>query len=186
MNPALILLVLALAASPAALAAAAPAPPTDITSDSLEMHSSDTHTYSTFTRNVAVSGNNIRITCDRLEVVSTRIGDKTDTVGRQAQFESLLATGHVRIVQGDREATCGRAEVRPQEDKIVLTEGPVVTDHGNGSVLAGESITMFRNQRKVLVEHPHGVLPPVKDLGFDKNEPAPQPPAPAAAPAKQP
>lgn len=184
MNAAMRLLILALAAIPAAWAASAPT--TDITSGELEMHSSDTHTYSTFTKDVVVSGNNIRITCDRLEVVSTRIGDKTDSVGKQAQFERLLAIGHVRIVQGDREAAAGRAEVKPQEDKIVLTEDPVVTDHGNGSVLTGESITMFRNQRKVFVEHPHGVLPPVKDLGFDKNEPAPASPAETAPSEKHP
>ena len=58
------------------------------------------------------------------------------TLGKYGKFKYLLATGHVRIVQGDRVATCGRAEVFPGDDRIVLTENPVVkieTEHYEAS-----------------------------------------------------
>jgi hypothetical protein len=80
-------------------------------------------------------------------------------------------------VQGDREAVCGAAEVLPQENKITLTDHPVVTDHGNGTVFAGEPLILYRNQRRVTGEHVHITAPPIRDLGFDKNEPPPKPPA---------
>jgi len=49
---------------------------------------------------------------------------KQDTLGKQERFKSLVATGKVRIVQGEREATCEHAEVLPGEDRITLTGGP--------------------------------------------------------------
>ena len=97
----------------------------------------------------------------------------------------MEATGHVRIVQGDREAVCGRAEVDPREDKIVLTGDPVVTDRGNGTTWTGDTITMLRSQRRVLVGHPRVTGPPIKDLGFDKNQPPPPAGTPPAAPRQE-
>jgi lipopolysaccharide export system protein LptA len=165
-------------ALPAAVRAAEP-PNTVIVSQALDMHSTDTETLSVFTGNVLVTGNDMRITCDRLDVVSTRLGDKTDTVGRQENFKSLIATGHVHIVQGDREASCGRAEVLPREDKVTLTENPEVKDHGNNTVAIGEPIILLRGERRVLGTNVRITLPPIKDLGFDKNAPPPAPETPA-------
>jgi lipopolysaccharide export system protein LptA len=160
--------------APAAFAA--DPPPTVITSDSGEAQSTDSETTSFFRGHVVVNGNDIRIECDQLEVVSARTGDKTDTIGTQSSFKYILATGHVRIVQGLREAACARAEVIPQDNRITLTGQPVVTDHGNGTVFTGEPLILYRNQRRVTGEHVRITAPPIKDLGFDKNEPPPIPP----------
>jgi lipopolysaccharide export system protein LptA len=172
-----LLCLLALAAVPCApRASAAGPPPTVITSDSGEAQSTDNETTSYFRGNVIVTGNDLRIECDQLEVISARTGDKADTIGTQSSFKYILATGHVRIVQGLREAVCARAEVLPQENRITLTGQPVVTDHGNGTVFTGEPLILYRNQRRVTGEHVRITAPPIKDLGFDKNEPAPLPP----------
>jgi lipopolysaccharide export system protein LptA len=85
-------------------------------------------------------------------------------------------------VQGLREATCGRAEVLPRDDRITLTENPAVTDHGNGTVCTGDKLVLLKGQRRVLGDHVHITAPPIKDLGFDKN----QPPPPATAPDPSP
>ncbi len=143
-----VLVVIAGLAAPATVRSAEP-PNTVIVSQSLDMHSTDTETISVFTGNVVVTGNDMRITCDRLDVVSIRNNDKTDTIGKQENFKSLIATGHVHIVQQDREASCGRAEVRPREDKVTLTENPVVIDHGNNTVATGEPIVLLRGERRV-------------------------------------
>jgi len=177
------LVIMAGLAMPAAVRSAEP-PNTVIVSQSLDMHSTDTETISVFTGNVVVTGNDLRITCDRLDVVSTRMGDKADTVGRQENFKSLIATGHVHMVQQDREAMCGRAEVRPREDKVTLTENPVVIDHGNNTYATGEPLVLLRGERRVLGTNVHITLPAIKDLGFDKNAPPPTPEAPATAPTK--
>ncbi|MFA5056783.1 MAG: LptA/OstA family protein [Opitutaceae bacterium] len=155
------------------------APATVIEAAACEIQSSDTQTVSVFTGNVTVTGNNIRITCDRLDVVSLRSGDRQDTVGRQDRFKSLIATGKVRIVQGDREATCERAEVLPGEDRITLSGRPMVVDRGNNSTATGEPLILYRGDRRVHGTNVRLTLPPLKDLGFDKNQPP-------AEPAKQP
>jgi lipopolysaccharide export system protein LptA len=157
-------------------ARAADLPATVITSDSGEARSTDTETTSLFKGHVVVTGTDIMIDCDELEVISSRSGDKADTIGRQNSFKYVLATGHVRIAQGDREAVCDRAEVLPLDNKITLTGHPVVTDHGNGTVYSGEPLVLYRNQRLVTGDHIHITAPPIKDLGFDKNEPPPSPP----------
>jgi lipopolysaccharide export system protein LptA len=175
------LLALALFVAPARAPAAAP-PPTIITSDNGEAQSTDTETTSHFNGHVVVVGNDIHIECDHLEVISARSGDKSDTIGTQSSFKYILATGHVHIAQGDREATCGRAEVLPLDNKITLTEGPVVTDRGNGTTYSGEPLVLYRNERRVTGEHVHITAPPIKDLGFDKNQPPPPPPVPEPNP----
>ena len=190
---ALALLVLV---GPAPLHAAEALEQTVITTDSFESTSGDTETVALYTGHVVVTATNIKMTCDRMKTITAKVADKSDTIGQPNQFKYMLATGHVHIWQGEREAICGRAEVLPAEDKIVLTESPSVTDHGNNSVGTGDIIEMHRNQRVVTGKNVRFVLPPVKDLGFDKNEQPPAPPAkeqaatpaiglpPAASPSK--
>lgn len=144
---------------------------TSIESETMEMRSTDKETFATFKRNVIVEGNNLRITCDHMEIVATRLGDITDTVAKLDQFKSLIAVGRVHIIQGDREVTCGRAEVFPLEEKIVLTENPVVIDKSGPYVAEGKKITLLRGERQLFGENIKFTGPPVQDLGFEKNAP---------------
>jgi len=153
-------------------------PPTIIESTTLEMRSSDTETTAIFDGNVVVTGTNLKITCDYLEVVASRLGNLTDTVAKLDQFKSLIAVGRVHIVQGDREVTCGRAEVFPREEKIVLTEIPVVIDKSGPYVATGTKIVLLRGERRLYGENIKLTGPGLLDLGFDKNAPM-KPPAPA-------
>ena len=156
-----------------------PVPPTVIESVTLEMRSSDKETTAIFDKNVVVTGNNLKITCDHLEVLATRLGNPSETVPKLDQFKSLIATGRVHIVQGDREVTCGRAEVFPREEKIILTESPVVIDHSGPYVATGTRIELHRGERRLFGENIKMTGPPIIDLGFDKKEPMK---APATAP----
>jgi lipopolysaccharide export system protein LptA len=148
-----------------------------------EMVSTDKETTITFRDNVRVTGTNLKLNCDYLEVVVLRTGDPTATVGKFEKFKSMLARGNVRIVQGDREAACGQAVVLPGEDKVVLTGNPVLVDHDQNHRAAGKTITMLRAQRQVIVEQPVLTAPPIKDLGVD---PTPKPATPPAEAPKQP
>jgi len=163
-----------------ALSAARAAEPPETTIDCsglFESVSTDTETTFTFHDQVVAVGNNITLNCDFLKVISTRIGDKTATIGKYGKFRYMLATGHVHIVQGDRIATCGRAEVFPGEDRIVLTEGPVVeipTEHYKAT---GPRMVLYRGQRRAVIEgtpseRAHISLPAIKDLGFPSEKPA--------------
>lgn len=148
-----------------------------------EMVSTDHETTITFRDRVEVTGTNMKLNCDYLEVVVIRSGDVTATIGKLDKFRSMLATGNVRLVQGDREAACGRAEVLPGEDKIILSENPVIVDHDQNTRAAGEKITLLRGERRVQIDKPILTAPPVKDLGFD---PEAKPATPPATEAKQP
>ncbi len=139
--------------------------PTELRSEKMEMTSTDEETRAVATGSVVLTGTNLRITCDRLEIIASRIGEKDATVGTLEKFKYLLATGRVKIIQDDRTATCGRAEVFPREDKVVLTEDPVIVDSSTDFVAAGERITLLRGKREVLVDLPKFTGPPIKDLG---------------------
>jgi len=171
-------LVISARAQPAP--AAAVLVPTELRSEKLQMTSTDDETTAVATGNVILTGTNLRITCDQLTLVATRIGDKDATIGAVENFKYILATGNVRIVQGDRESTSQRAEVFPREDKVVLSESPVIIDHSNGFAGAGEKITLFRGKREVFIEQPRFTGPPVGDLGATAG---PRTAAPAAKPA---
>ena len=160
----------------AALAQSATLQNTVIESDGRgDMVSTDTETTITFRDNVRVTGTNMKLTCDYLEVVVIRTGDKTATLGKMDRFKSMLAKGNVRMIQGDREAACGRAEVLPGEDKVVLTENPVLVDKDQGTRAAGKTITLLRGQRQASIDQPIITGPPVKDLGIDKSSAPKQP-----------
>ncbi len=181
------LLLLALLLPEVARAAESVAPvPTELTSDYLEMTSTDDESTAVATKNVVLTGTNLRITCDQLTIIASRIGDKDAAIGTVERFKYILATGNVRIVQGDRESTSQKAEVFPREDKVVLSEDPVIIDRSNGFVGAGEKITLFRGKREVQVDKPKFTGPPVDDLSATA-APKPvaptQPTRPAAKPA---
>lgn len=163
-------LLLCAVAAPA-LAQSAAEQPTVIESQLLDMRSTDTETSSLFTGNVVVTGTNMKLTCDRLEVVALRSADASAAIGTVEKFKSLIATGNVHIVQGDREATCGRAVVLPGDDKIILTLKPVVTDRGVGWTWTGDELLLLRGERQVRGTNVRIVGPPVKDLGFEKDKP---------------
>lgn len=178
---------LALGATATSRAVDQPAQPTKLECQHMDMWSEGEETKAICTGKVVVTGTNMRIECDRLELTATRIGDKAGAVPTLEKFRYLLATGKVSMTQGTRVATCGRAEVLPREEKVVLTENPVVVDNATNFVSAGERITMLRGQERVEVEKPRLTGPPIKDLGFDKKSEKPaaeEPPAQPVAPKK--
>lgn len=155
--------------------------PTVIVSDSAEMVSTDAEITFTFKNNVVVTGTNMKITCDQLVVVANKTGDPKATIGKQDKLKSLVATGHVRILQNDREATCDRAEVLPGDDKATLIGNLVVRALDNSFVQTGERGTLYRGERRAVIDggsgrRPTMTLPPLKDLGYGK-EPEKNPPA---------
>jgi lipopolysaccharide export system protein LptA len=171
----------ALALAPAARAADAPQTTIDC-AGLAESVSTDTETTTVFHDQVVAVGNGITLNCDYLKVVATRLSEKSTTLGKHDNFKYLLATGNVKIIQTDRVATCGRAEVFPGEDRIVLTENPVVKIESEHYVASGPRMVLYRGQRRAVIEgtpteRSHILLPAIKDLGFPGETPAPAAPA---------
>ena len=162
----------AVKAKPAA-APTTPPVPTVIESGSAEMVSTEKETTFTFRNGVTVTATNMKLTCEHLEVVARRSGDPNATFGKQEDFKSLVAVGGVRIVQSDREATCERAEVFPDDDKVVLTGNPVVRSIDGQYQASGPRMVLHRGERRAQIigeagERPRISLPPLKDLGYEK------------------
>jgi lipopolysaccharide export system protein LptA len=163
------------AATTQAAAPATPVVPTVIESGTAEMVSTAKETTFTFGNGVTVSGTNLKMTCENLEVVARRSGDPEATFGKQENFKSLVATGNVRIVQSDREATCERAEVFPDDDKVVLTGNPKVRSTDGQYQASGPKMVLHRGERRAQIiaeggERPRISLPPLKDLGYEKEK----------------
>ncbi len=157
--------------------------PTVIESVSADMVSTETESIFTFRQNVVVTATNMKLTCDELVVVANRTADKEATIGNQEKLRSLVATGNVRILQNDREATCDKAEVLPGEDKATLTGNLVIRATDNSWVQTGQRGTLLRGERRATIDGGPGgrvrlIGAPVKDLGYEKA--APKPAAPAA------
>jgi lipopolysaccharide export system protein LptA len=173
-----------------------PPVPTVIESGAAEMVSTEKETTFTFRNGVTVTGTNLKLTCDHLEVVARRTGDPNATFGKQENFKSLIATGKVHIVQSDREATCERAEVFPGDDKVVLTGDPKVRSVDGQYQATGPKMVLHRGERRAQIiaeagERPRISLPPLKDLGYEKEKekkkaPAPSPQSPPSEPPTAP
>lgn len=174
-----LLLLAAFAAPPApSQTPAAPATlvqRTELEADWVEMKSTEHETKVLCVGNVVLTATNMRLACDRLEIIATRIGEKDVAIATLDQFKYLLATGNVRINQDDREVTCQRAEVLPLEEKIILTGDPVLIDRSTDIITTGEEIVMLRGQRQVEGKNIRISAPPIKDLGADAEDASPAP-----------
>lgn len=182
----LVAAALLLAVTRASAADAPPAPTVIESAGPGEMVSTETETTFTFRDKVVVSGTNLKLTCELLVVVAKRAGDPNATLGKQENFKSLVATGGVRILQSDREATCDRAEIFPGEDKVVLSGNLKVRALDDSFVQTGPRGTLYRGQKRVVIESPRIVLPPLKDLGYEKEPEKPAPKADAEPRATEP
>ncbi len=62
----------------------------------------------------------------------------------------IVATGDVRIVSGDREATGGRAEFNQTEQTITLSESAVLRDGPNE--VSGERVVVYLSEERSVVD----------------------------------
>lgn len=165
----------------AVIATAQSVPPqkSELTADDLVMTSTVDETRAVCTGHVVFTGTNLRLVCDRLEIITARSRDQQAAIGELKGFKYLLATGNVHLVQGLREATCERAEVLPLEDRVVLSGDPVLIDRSSDTVARGDEIVLRRGAGRLEVKNPKFTGPALEDLGPDaKNGLAPITPKP--------
>ncbi len=170
----------------AALAGGAAAPevvpePTVLTADKAVLRTVGNETKGVFEGSVTLSGTNLKMSADRIEILVDSVGDKDLTLPNIQKFKRLLATGHVRIVQDTLTATSGRAEVLPRDEVVILTEDPIVVQKnpdGKESTFAGTRIQWHKGDAALDVDFPRATMPPIRDLGLGKEK---DPAAPAGA-----
>ncbi len=151
--------------------------------DFLKIKTEDEKTRFYLTGNVVITGTNLKVTCDSLEALSVKVeGQKSDNdVGN---MEEIIATGNVHIIQDDRDATAGRAEIYPMgfEKKpdptgknngvIVLKISPVLRDLKKGTVASAHEIRFHQGKGEAefisapdKTERPTVILDEIPDLG---------------------
>ena len=140
-----ILLSVMLWAAPSLAAAPSDAPltgsrePIEITSDRLD--ADDNARLMMFIGNAVAKQGDATIYADRLTVRYAAQGGDVDRV---------VAEGNVRIVQGERVATSRRADFFRDQERILLTGDPQVTE--KGSTVKGHQITLFMKERRAVVQ----------------------------------
>ncbi len=113
--------------------------PIEITSDRLD--ADDNARLMMFIGNAVAKQGDATIYADRLTVRYAAQGGDVDRV---------VAEGNVRIVQGDRVATSERADFFRDQERILLTGDPQVTE--KGSTVKGHQITLFMKERRAVVQ----------------------------------
>mgnify|MGYP001471072545 CR=1 FL=1 len=142
---------------------------TRIFSDKLELLTTDKDHRFLFVGNVQIVGHNLSVTCDRLEVISSRSPEEEGEAGAFGSIANIFATGRVRIEQRQRSAVAGNATIDVAAGTIALEEAPVVFDDQGKA--EGHKIILHRGQRRAEVHSKPGetraevTLPPIGDLG---------------------
>jgi len=103
---------------------------------------------------ITITTQTTTIHCDRAEVLSSR---KKDDEGLNnasntslGTIDYILAIGNVDIRQMGTQALAGKAEIFPQERKLVLEEDPKIIDK-NG-IVSGHRITFLQGERQIRIE----------------------------------
>ena len=132
------------AAAPAPLSGAGSREPVEITSDRME--ADDVAKTLVFIGHAVAKQGDVTISGDRLTIYYTA----KDAAARGGDVERIVAEGGVRIVQGTRVATGGKAEYFRNEDRIVLTGSPKVVDGANS--VQGHEIILYNKENRSVVK----------------------------------
>ena len=155
---------------------------TEIEAETLEAEITEENGYLIGRGSVKLTATNLEITCNQIEVF-TDVKDKegNDTLGDLSSIRRIIATGNVKIVQEERMATSGRAEVYPNDDYILLDEDPIVYQNDITIDGTGAQMRILRgNGRVELIGDTNNKIRvtgrPIEDLGFEENEDSIVPP----------
>ena len=149
---------------------------TEIEAETLEAEITEDKGYLIGRGSVKLTATNLEITCNQIEVF-TDVKDKdgNDTLGDLSSIRRIIATGNVKIVQEERMATSGRAEVYPNDDYILLDEDPIVYQNDITIDGTGAQMRILRgNGRVELIGDANNKIRvtgrPIEDFGFEENE----------------
>lgn len=149
---------------------------TEIEAESLRAEITEEEGYLIGVGSVRMVATNLEITCNQIEVF-TDVKDKdgNDTIGDVSSINRIIATGNVRIVQDQRTATAGLAEVYPRDDFILLDNDPILYQGAITIDGTGAQLKIHRgNGRVEWIGDPNNKIhisaPPLQDLGFEKTD----------------
>ena len=99
-----------------------------------------------FEGDVKASGTDMDVSCGKAEVEMRKLKSGGHSISKICLLES------VNISSGLKSATCGRAEVFPEDEMVVLSEDPVVIDREDNTRVSGPRMVYNRGRRSMTVE----------------------------------
>ncbi len=133
-----------------------------------------------FSKKVRVQQGDLTLECDDLTMAydekAAKAGSASKTKGLPKDLQSLsglksiVASGHVKLVQNDRMATAEKAAFDNRKRTITLTGGPPKVWHG-ADVLEAPSIVIYLDENRVdMPKGSHVIINPgtIKDVGEQK------------------
>ncbi len=161
--------------------------PTLITSDQQWLITGPAGSTYYFEGNVQIDGGSFEGSCDKMRAQGTpaKNADGSNATG-PVILERVIAEDHVRITQGTRVSTAGKAVLLPHEGKVELSENAVVVNSADGSRLENADLELTKGE-VVAVPAPAAsgqpivrptIILPSKAMNFDKvGKPADKPSA---------
>lgn len=153
---------------------------TEIESMRLQVQNDGENAYFHFSDAVRLTATNMVVECDSLEVFATREAEEQSNIGKFSAIKEIVATGNVRITQEERTATCQKAIVKPNEERIILTGNPVVVQPGGRIVTYNpeDEIVLDRGKGRISIvaKGPRRLRltsSAISDLGFESEQPIP-------------
>lgn len=149
-----------------------PTSPTEIECGRARVENDGVNASFIFSEDVLLRATNMELRCDLLEVFTKRLSEEENTIGTFSSIRKIIATGNVSIMQAERTATAGKAEVLPNEEKVVLYDNPIVVQ--NGYTFTGHQLVIERGKGRIYVPGSENkrvrvVGPAIKDLGFEED-----------------
>lgn len=120
--------------------------PTVITSDKQWLVGGTDSDRYFFEGDVKASGTDMDVSCGKAEVEMRKLKSGGHSISKICLLES------VNLSSGLKSATCGRAEVFPEDEMVVLSEDPVVIDREDNTRVSGPRMVYNRGRRSMTVE----------------------------------
>jgi len=106
---------------------------TKVTSDQQWLTTSSTGSTYYFEGNVQIDGGTFQASCDKMQAEGAPAKSATGSgPAGPVVLEQVIAEGSVRITQGTRVSTAGKALILPHEGRVELSENALVVDSANG------------------------------------------------------
>ncbi len=117
---------------------------------------------------VTLRSDTLTITLEKTDQEGPSDAPKGDPPKSNPRLRQIIAAGHVRMDDGTRTATGGRAVFEQSERTVVLTENPVL--HEGSNEVVGDRVVVYLDENRSIVEggrkRVKAVLYPSKDSGL--------------------
>lgn len=121
--------------------------PTVITSDKQWLTGTDSEDRYFFEGDVKVEGTDMNAVCKKIEVVM-----RSPDPNASREITHIIMTGDVKLSQGLKDATCGRADIHVLEEMAVLSDSPVVFNREDNTRATGYRMIYNKGRKGVSVE----------------------------------